>query len=153
MVTAAKTAATKVQPDTAETVKTKAPRAKAEAPAAETVKAVKAPAKGRKTPEPAVKAAKAAPADKAPALKPIERKVRTGRPTPHALDAKIKKGIKDYKSFVRPGSHRFAQCELLANSVGKSVDEVLGAPTSTGIPLGSQHITAAIDAGYIALSK
>jgi hypothetical protein len=153
MVTAAKTAVQKVQPDTAEVVKVKAPRAKGAAPvAAPVVKAAEsAPAKGRETPgaEDAPKAA----AKKTAALKPIERKVRTGRPTPHDLDAKIKKGVKDFKSFVRPGSHRFAQCELLVKSIGKSVDEVLGAPTSTGIPLGSQHITAAVNAGYIELSK
>jgi hypothetical protein len=99
-------------------------------------------------PAPAAPAKNAA---KAPKAESAEG--RKGRPSPHNLDAVIKKGSKDFKEHVREGTHRFFRYEFLAKSVGKKVSDVLGEETGDGVPIVSKHITGAIEAGYITLSK
>lgn len=129
--------------------KTAAPAVDAKAANAKAVASRPAKAPTAAKPEAAAKPAKAP--TKAGAAEAGEG--RKGRPSPHALDAKIKKGVNDFKEHVREGTHRYARYELIAASVGKTVGEVLGQETSDGVAIVSKHFTSAIEAGYITLSK
>lgn len=141
---------TAAKPDAKAANAANAAKAAAAAPAAKPgkAKADVAAKGGTKAAAPAAPAKNAAKAPKAEAAEG-----RKGRPSPHNLDAVIKKGSKDFKEHVREGTHRFFRYEFLAKSVGKKVSDVLGEETGDGVPIVSKHITGAIEAGYITLSK
>ena len=153
MATAAKKAAATPATKTAKATKADAAPAvdakkanAAKAAAAPAAKPAKAP---KETAAPAAKVAKQ-PAKAAAAEGAGERK---GRPSPHNLDAKIKKGSVDFKEHVREGTHRFFRYEFLLKNVGKKVGDVLGQETEDGVVIVSKHITGAIEANYISLDK
>lgn len=143
MATAKKAAATDAK------AKNAAKAAPAEKPAKKTAAADAAPA---------VKKTKAA--DAAPAKQATKKGAATeggegrkGRPSPHALDAKIAKGKTDFKEHVREGSHRFNRYDFLVKNAGKTVGDVLGKEFEPGYEIVSKHITSAVEEGYITLSK
>jgi hypothetical protein len=133
----------------------KAANAAAAAPAAKPAKAPKADAAakgGTKAATPAAVPAKQ-PAKAAKAAAAEGGEGRKGRPSPHALDAVLKKGTSDFKEHVREGTHRYFRYDFLVKNIGKKVEDVLGKETEDGVAIVSKHISGAIEAGYITLSK
>jgi hypothetical protein len=145
----------------------KATADKAPATDAKKANAAKAPAKEKAAPaakktaeKPAAKGKDAAPAAKAPAKQPAKaakepsgEEGRRGRPSPYAADAVVKKGKVDFKEHIREGTHRFSRTEFLVKNVGKKIGDLLGQEFEPGYALASKHVGAAIEAGYIELSK